>query len=170
MQPSTMAEWVIAIGTCVGALIALLTLLVLWRQLKDLSTSIQGSTYQNVINLMIEIDRFFITHPDLKSYFYNGKKLTAADEIESARVTSTAEMLLDFFDNVYHQKALLSEEKFRAYLIYMRTLCGRSEALQNQLDRNSNWYPPKFVHDLQQSYKILPEDKDNDSNLRSLPE
>lgn len=153
------ADWVGAIGSCISALLALATLFILWRQLKDLNASVQGSTYQNIINQMLEIDRFFIANPKLKPYFYDGKDLGGADESERARAASVAEMLLDFFDNVYHQRELISEERYRAYYTYMTTLCGRSKVLQAQLDDSRDWYPPKFVCELRQSYESCPSRK-----------
>src|SRR5438128_1020733 len=71
-------------------------------QIRKLIESIQSQTYQRVYELMINIDRFFIDNPKLKPYFYPGTNIESEEPAEKEKLLSVAEMMMDYFDNVYH--------------------------------------------------------------------
>jgi hypothetical protein len=98
-------EWLIAFGTIALAIFTLGSILALIVQIRDLKKSIQSSTYQHVYERMIEIDLYFIQHPEDKLYIYGDKSIETDNPVEKARLFSLAEMMVDYFDSVYHQEA-----------------------------------------------------------------
>jgi len=104
------------------------TLWFVWIQIRDAKRGIKSSTYQNVAQGMIDIDKIFIEKPELKPYFYS-KKASAQGELIYPRLLSAAEMFLDFFDNVYHQKSCMPIETFDGYTAFMRDIYKCSPVL-----------------------------------------
>ena len=151
-MPDNTANWaeaLEAIGTCVGAVGTIGALIFLWLQVRDVSRGIAGSTYQNIYDQMMEIDRFFIEHPELKPYFYpdaRGKKI----EVNSDQLHSTVEMLVDYFDNVYHQQNSMPPHTFWGFSQFMRRVYQHSDVMQIFVREREEWYPADFVKHLRQ--------------------
>ena len=145
---SISADWVEAIGTWVAAIVIVGSLWFLWLQIRDLRRSIRSSTYQNVYQLMIDIDRFFVENPNLKQYFYDGKELDTTEQVNREKLFSIAEMLVDYFDNVYYQQDCLPANTFDAFIAFMRDIYRNSPVLREFLSSREHWYPKKFVEDL----------------------
>src|SRR6266568_9415269 len=133
-------EWVAAIGTWASVVVTLITLYVIWKQLRGLKSSVQSSTTQNIYLHMIDIDRFFIDNPKMKPYFYSARSIDAADTEELAKLFSIAEMMVDYFDSVYQQRGCLTAETFNGKGQYMRELYSTSPTLQAYLDGKDEWY------------------------------
>jgi hypothetical protein len=159
------SEWVGAIATCVGAIGTIVSLIFLYHQVKGLKSTIENSessSYLNMLELMVSIDRFFIDKPELKPYFYNNKEVDAKDPIEKDRLESVAEMMMDFFEAVYHQKGSLPVATFNAYKRYMRRIYEHSPVLKDFLGKNE-WgqlYPEQFIRAVTGGVKTFPEGKD----------
>lgn len=158
-------EWIGAIATYVVGAAALivaglslyylkLQIDLLTKQLEDVKTSIQSSTYQNIYQQMIEIDRYFIEHPELKAYFYSTemKAEMPEDALEQEKLFSIAEMLVDFFDSVYHQKKCMPPKTFSRFSEYMKDMYQNSIVLRKFLtDEREDWYPDNFIEELKGS-------------------
>ncbi len=140
------AAWVQGIGVWVSILIIGVSLWILWVQIRELRRSIQSSTYQNIYQMILTIDRYFIENVDIKPYFYHGKKVSC--EPLKERLLSTAEMLLDCFDNVYHQKECMPPHTFDAFSTFMREIHQNSPILQEVLSQREHWYPEGFIKHL----------------------
>jgi hypothetical protein len=114
------------------------------QQLRDLVRSIQSQTYQQIYATMIEIDRFFIDHPEMKPLFYPGEQRDGSI-IDGTKISSVTEMLVDFFDSVYYQEKSMPPNTFKAYWNYILDIYSHSEAIRDFINTNSKWYPPDFV-------------------------
>jgi hypothetical protein len=126
----------------------------LTKQLEDVKTSIQSSTYQNVYQQMIEIDRYFIENPELKAYFYSTemKVEIPEDALQREKRFSIAEMLVDFFDSVYYQKKSMPPKTFSRFNQYMKDMYQNSVVLKKFLtDERKDWYTDKFIEELKDS-------------------
>lgn len=159
------SEWVGAIATCVGAIGTIVSLIFLYRQIKGLKRTIENSessSYLSMLELMVTIDRFFIEKPELKPYFYGNKEVDAKDPVEKDRLESVAEMIMDFFEAVYHQQGSLPAATVAAYESYMRKIYNHSPVLKDFLGKNE-WgqlYPQQFVRAVTGGDNALPEAKD----------
>lgn len=114
-------------------------------QLFLLRRSIRSSTYQNVYQMMINIDNFFIENPDLKPYFYEGQIMEEREGLNYTKLLSVAEMLIDYFDNVYHQKDCMPRRTFEGFSEFMKDMYRSSPVLQEFLSQRKHWYPQKFI-------------------------
>ena len=143
---STSIDWG-SVATWISAVIAATTLLVLWWQIKDLRRSVQGSTYQNICSTMIMIDRFFAENPQLRPYFYGGKTLDGVTPLEQERLNAVAEMVVDFFYDVFHQRDLMSKQTFQPYSSWMKKLYMNSPIIREFIPTGT--YDDAFVKHLQ---------------------
>lgn len=140
-----LASWT----TC---LVALLTLLAIWRQLVSLRHSIEGGTYHHISQSMIDIDRWFAENPELRPYFYSKKSVDEIDPILRERLYATAEMLVDFFYNVYFQRNQLPESASLPYSEWMCRLYQTSPLLQEFVPTGT--YHKEFVSHLANEHGI----------------
>ena len=150
------ADWVAAIATCVSAIAVVVALCFIWIQTRNLRRSIQSSTYQNVYQTMIDVDRFFAENPNLKPYFYGGKQVDTKEQVNRERLFSIAEMLADYFDNVYHQEACMPPQTFAGFSKFMRDTYQNSPVLREFLSERKDWYSKKFIEHLQGISKTQP--------------
>ena len=100
---------------------------------------------------MVGIDQFLIDHPLLIKYFKNGTKLPDAPSDEKEKVMMAAEMMIDYFDNVFHQQQTLpSDEAYQGFVKYMQDTYSNSPALKLYLQKNE-WYPQAFLQMITQN-------------------
>lgn len=136
----------------VSAAVALLVFLIGIYQLYKVVQSIKSQTYQNIYELMISIDKFFIENPKFREIVYGPPpgeeprfgKQSLYSEVDGMSVASVAEMVIDYFDNVYHQRKVMPSETFEPFSKFMRHAYSESPVLQRFLEDNWRWYPPKF--------------------------
>lgn len=136
------------IGTWAGSIGVVISLLLVRVQILDLRTAIQGQTYQNVSQIMLDIDHLFIDRPELRPYFY-GNKSVEGNDIDKERITSVAETIMDSFDSIYHQRETMPPQTYLAWLGYMRDIYGSSPALRDLLSRHRDWYGPDLVQSVE---------------------
>ena len=128
-------------------------LLVLW-QIINLRRSIYSSTYQRIYEQMIDIDEFFYNHRELKPFFYHDAtgemkeiddKGVDATKISRDQLTSAVEMMVDFFDSVYHQKRVMPRKTFDGFAEFMREVYAHSTEMQMFIEERKDWYPSNFL-------------------------
>lgn len=129
-----------AVTTVFGLPVLVLSVLLLAWQTVSAARATRASLYQNIATLMIEIDRFFIERPELRPYFYESADV-ADGAPDCGVVTSTAEMLADFFENVLDQvPALREEDTLKLWESYMGDVLGSSPALRRHILAHPSWY------------------------------
>ncbi len=149
MLLSLYADWVGAIATAVGAVGTIISLIFLYSQLKDIKSSVRSSTYLNLYEQMIEIDKFFYEHPEWRPYFYDGKRAARMGEKEVSSLNSVAEMMIDFFDMAYHQKACMPPETIEGFENYMNCIFQKSPVMKNFIvGERATFYPKQFISEL----------------------
>ncbi|MGB7925054.1 MAG: hypothetical protein WCF57_17570 [Pyrinomonadaceae bacterium] len=128
--------------------------LILW-QLVNLRRSIYSSTYQRIYEQMIKIDEFFFNNKEFKPFFYPGStgKMKEIDDegvddnkkISRDQLNSAAEMMVDFFDSVYHQKRAMPKQTFDGFGEFMRKVYMHSTVMQEFIEKRQDWYPSHFL-------------------------
>jgi hypothetical protein len=68
-----------AIVAIIGLPVLTLTLLMIWRQAKYAHHAAMSQVYQNTANDFASLQRYFMEHPEYRSYFYDGKGIDASD-------------------------------------------------------------------------------------------
>ncbi len=125
------------VGILITPVITLTGFILLYRQIK---AGANAALYneQNVIH------QFFLANPGISPYFY-GKKSIAPSSEDYVKVMLAAEMLGDFFEHIYLQKANLPRKIWPGWRNYMNYLYEHSPALQLHFSENRKWYGQKFI-------------------------
>lgn len=100
----------------------------------------RAGVYQNVLVQMIDIDLFFIDHPELKPFFYNNMEISE-EHPDYDRVLSVAEMLVDFIDGVFVLAPSMPEYPWHTWERYFRDLFASSPVLRKYWALYGDWYP-----------------------------
>jgi len=138
----TLATWI----TIIGFPLVIVSLVLLIRQTRELTKqnetaakSVAAAVYQNVSDLMIQIDRVFLEYPELRPYFDDGAALPN-DVKTRSQVIAVAEMLADFRDNVMAQSRAVPTYRWGMWKRYFDELEKRSPAFKEYLEKNDGIY------------------------------
>ncbi len=128
-----------ALAGCIGVPGVLLSLFFLWRQVRDQTTATRATVYQNLTAMMIEIDRFFIDHSELRKYFYDGANISEKHD-DYPRAVGVAEMFLDFADFVLMHKSEMGNYPWGEWEKYFSDMYATSPMLRAFWANKRDWY------------------------------
>jgi hypothetical protein len=143
-------EWVSAVASTVGTLVAAIGLFVIVRTLQHSQKQNENSIYQLITSRMASITETFLEYPELRPYFYGSQNLqkpSSSDQLMHCRVQAMCEMLFDHAEVVLTQPSIMGDLG-RSYEGYFRDLVTHSPALKNYWRKRRNWY----IHDLQKIF------------------
>jgi hypothetical protein len=99
-----------------------------------------ASVYQAMNDNMLQINRLFVDRPRLRPYFYGKQELTDASPEERERVEATAELFINFMDNVLTQMPLLPSNLAEPWRTYFSSVLTSSPVLRDFWTRRRDWY------------------------------
>jgi hypothetical protein len=99
-----------------------------------------ASVYQAMNDNMLQINRLFIDRPALRPYFYGERELTDESPDERERVEATAELFINFIDNVLTQMPLLPSNLAAPWRTYFGSVITSSPVLSEFWKRRREWY------------------------------
>ena len=114
------------------------------RQSKSLEESIRVQVYQGISSDMLEIDRVFIEHPELRPYFYESIELSQDSPLYKMAL-SIAEMKLDFYDTVLHQMPHFLQPLASNWKDGIRYAFALSPVMKTVLDTHKTWYTAELA-------------------------
>lgn len=141
-----MANWISAIANLLSSLCFLTSLIFIWRQIRGLRQQLRNSAVHGYWSVWIEIDKWFVTNTALKPYFYHAKDVDEAtpDELR-LQLDSTAELLLDCYADMYHQREVMSPEEEFVFQNFMRNSYHYQPFFHRFVEEHRRWYSPNFV-------------------------
>jgi hypothetical protein len=125
-----------------AALLVLITLALAWKQIRMQVRINRFAVYDGLTRLVMDTDRVFIEHPEMRKYFYDGYP-PPTDPLELARALAIAELLADFMDHVAEHIDELEDsawEEWKAYFGEFR----QSQVFKSFMDQNPTWYSPRL--------------------------
>jgi len=99
-----------------------------------------ASVYQAMNDNMLQINRLFVERPLLRSYFYGEQELTDESPEERERVEATAELFINFIDNVLTQMPLLPSNLAEPWRTYFGSVTTSSPVFRELWVRRREWY------------------------------
>jgi len=123
----------------------------LTRRQTELSiATTRAGIYQGIAQEMLTIDRFFIEYPILRPFFYNNAPASSAGSSFPLSLEGTAEMLVDFADDVYLQARNLREQPpfpgemdiWERWAAYFHDLYLSSSVLRDFVSSKEAWLKP----------------------------
>jgi len=137
-----LAQWLQvaqAIVAIIGLPILTLTMLMIWRQAKYAHHAAMSQVYQNTANDFASAQRYFMDHPEYRSYFYDGKSIDASDP-EYVRVLAIAEFWLHALHNLTIHRRYMGEYPWCVWERSVRDVFDKSPILQHFLHEHPDWY------------------------------
>ena len=105
-------EWASLIISSLTLAVFLISVILIYRQLKQVERSIQGSTYQSMMDEGSAINRIFVDNPDLADLWGHVTYVGVKGEPKEVRQAWIITMMMDFYENMYfqHEQGNISEE------------------------------------------------------------
>jgi hypothetical protein len=123
-----------------GNLVLIASVIVLGLQVRNGVRATLASVYQAMNDNMLQINRLFIDRPLLRPYFYGEQELTDESPEERERVEATAELFINFIDNVLTQMPLLPSNLAEPWRTYFSSVIKGSPVLCDFWKRRREWY------------------------------
>jgi len=115
-------EWLAIIISSLTLVVFLISVMLIYRQIKQVERSIRGSTYQSMIDKASVINRIFVDNPDLADLWGSVKYVGVKGESKEVRQAWIIKMITDFYENMYfqHEQGNIPEEiweRWRRHII-----------------------------------------------------
>jgi hypothetical protein len=123
-----------------GNLAFVVSVVLLAIQLRNGTRATLASVYQAMNGDMLQINRLFVDQPLLRPYFYGEKELTDESPDERERVHATAELFINFIDNVLTQMPLLPSSLAEPWRTYFVSVTATSPVLRDFWNRRREFY------------------------------
>ena len=134
------------VGTGFSNVLLLIFLCFIWFQVRGLKQRLNNHVLQSYWSLWIEIDKWFVANTELKPFFYHGKD---TDEKTSAdvrmKLESVAEMFLDCFPNIHHQRDMIPSDEEQCIRAFMNDTYKSQPFFRRFVDEHRAWYSPSFI-------------------------
>jgi hypothetical protein len=133
----------------IAIIVAIIAAGLIWGQIRQVAKNTKGSSYQSLYDTMIGIDKLFL-QPDilkLKPFFYEGKSPETPNDWQLG--LAVAEVLCDFFDNVFHQQAFMPKGTPEAFKKYIQLIWNQSPVFKKYIEKYGHMYPDAFLTYLQ---------------------
>ena len=125
-------------------IILLLSAIAILFEKKQLTIQTRSLVYQEIARQMQSIDYLFIKEPFLRKCFYSDCDINTLNDEEILRVLSTAELIVDFADNVLYQKKFIKGYPWHTWDQYFCAIL-QSEPIKFYLANRENWYPKHIL-------------------------
>jgi len=142
---TTDANLLQALANFVTPIISLVGFGLIYLQIRELRKSTLGATHGALYSQQHSIHKFFIENPTLRPFFYNNQELSP-NHAEYERVMAVAEMMGDFFEHIYLQRANLPDDVWVGWRNYMLAIFQSSPALREHFGSKQMWYGAKVVN------------------------
>ena len=105
------------------------------------SKALRANVGHSVASLVTDMDKIFISNPELIPYFYSGESINVEDK-QYQRAQQVAIMFLDVFDIVVTQNKHFTDqwEKPSAWNQWMIDVFSSSPILRDTFDEYQDWY------------------------------
>jgi hypothetical protein len=131
--------WTLLVRLC-GLGVSVLGLVLVLRQLKQVGQTMQGNAFSNSFSELREIHKVFVSYPELRPYFFDGKVLTGESDYYQ-RARSVAEMYLDAFVHMYLLRSRFPKDLRHHVDLLIRDMINRSTFLAGYLRENYTFMP-----------------------------
>ena len=141
-EVADLAQWLQvtqSVVAIIGLPILTLTLLMIWRQAQYAHHTAMSQVYQNTANDFASAQRYFMDHPEYRSYFYDGRSIDASDP-EYVRVLAIAEFWLHALHNLTIHRRYMGEYPWCVWERSVRDVFDKSPILQHFLHEHPDWY------------------------------
>jgi len=132
------SEIVQLIISLVAAPTAIISVLFLIRQTRQLDETLRSQVYQGLIDNSLKIDQLLIDHPDFRKYIYGNEPVTQnTPNLET--LMSVMEFMIDIVDNLGVQKKFIPTPMLQGWRNFAQEVVN-SPAAKYFLETHHGWY------------------------------
>lgn len=96
-------------------------------------------TYNKVGESLIRLNSIFVENPELRPYFFEGKKSYPKSQENKAK--AIAIMMLNIFEEIWSQRNAMGNEERRAWEEYINSQIESVELIRKSYKEKSDWFP-----------------------------
>ena len=142
-KPITVFELCYLAVSIAGFIGVIISLFIFKRQARESHFGVKENVLVALKSQQLEIDRLFITYPEMRKYFYDREVVPEGRTLEVTRATAMAEYLLDHLAAVIlhtttDDRPLVST----IWADYIRESFAQSPILCATLRKHQRWYQP----------------------------
>lgn len=125
-------EWLALIISLLTLIVFFISVILIYRQLKQVERSIRGSTYQSMIQETSTINRIFVDNPDLAELWGSVEYVSVKGEPKEVKQAWVITMMMDFYENLYfqHEQGNIPEEIWERWKRHILNVFKNSKAKQ----------------------------------------
>lgn len=132
-----------------GVVVGIFGFYFVWKQIKQVNSSIKSSSNNNLYSLTIEINKFLIENPELRPYFYgdsNGKeKDYDKKDPNFDKIETLADIYITFYEYIYEERDNIGMDIFNSWEEWKLDMYAKSPAIRKHLNNYAKWYNDDFV-------------------------
>ena len=155
IMESSVTDNIQAICAVIGVFISLFGFIYVYKQIKQVNSSIRSNTHNSLTTRSFECSRLLFENIELKKYFYNNVEIVVTDP-EYDKVLLFSEIIIDHFQFVVLEKNNIDFQTYNQWQGYMKNLYVNSPILRNYLADNKSTYNPELVAMLENSIPSQP--------------
>jgi hypothetical protein len=122
----------------VGMPIAIVSVLFLIRQTRQLDETLRSQVYQGLIDNSLKIDQLLIDNPAFRKYIYGGEPIQDGDP-DVDKLMGIMEFMVDIVDNLKVQEKFIPEPLVKGWRNFAQEVLS-SPAAERFLQRHGSWY------------------------------
>jgi hypothetical protein len=123
------------IVTSAASLLVIVSIYLLWRQVKQ-------QALDSRTTLITTVGRAFVDYPDMRKYFYDGVKPRGARQ--RAQADAIAVSLAGAMDHVAAHLPTMSRATKQAWGVYFTDIYNNSPAFREHMKAHKDWYGPQL--------------------------
>jgi len=96
-------EWIALIISCLTLVVFVVSVVFIYKQLRQMEKSIRGNTYQSMIEEAASINRIFVDNPELAELWSTVKYVGVKGNPNEIKQAWVITIMMDFYENMYFQ-------------------------------------------------------------------
>jgi hypothetical protein len=134
-----------AIAACISVIIAIVGLVFVIVQLRQVKRAIRGNTNEMLSSQSVEILRFFAERPAIYDHFYSNKGVGQKDidEGDSQRrvdLLCATELMANYMEHICLQKDNLPPKAWLSWRKFVLDIYQNSPVVRDFLQAHTDWY------------------------------
>lgn len=114
-------------------------------QIRQVNKSIRNSTMNTIHSRAFENMKILFENPEIRPYFYEGKKYKKNDKVDYQKILIFAEFVADYFQQILLQSDTMNKESQKKWNFFIQDIICNSPELQKHLFKNKEWYTKEII-------------------------
>lgn len=122
----------------IAAPVAIITIVLLIRQTKQLDNTLKSQVYQGLIDNSLKIDQLLIERPEYRKYIYGNEKFPTNKE-NTDELMGVLDFVVDVVDNVRVQEKFIPKDALVGWRAFVSDVLEQP-AIKYYMEQKGYWY------------------------------